>query len=140
MLVSQKLYYFASNMKKLLHISFIFLLTVTLIVMGSGVTFRHCSCSGKTTMILSHTSQNEGNSETTKGCMKITSMSLSPTTQMQPIAFDFHAYQPLIAIINDWHILDLMPMIEKHAHCVLPGKGYSPPPKLYLYLIKVLTI
>lgn len=140
MLISQKLCYFASNMKKLLHISFIFLLTVTLIVMGSGVTFRHCSCSGKTTMILSHTSQDDGNSETTKGCMKISSVSLSPTTQMQPIAFDFHAYQPLVAIINDWHTFDLMPRIEKHAHSLLPLTGYSPPPKLYLYLINVLTI
>ena len=50
-------------MKKLLHISFTFFLAVVLVIMGSGVTFLHCSCSGKTTVILSHTAQNGGNSD-----------------------------------------------------------------------------
>ena len=87
-------------MKKLLHISFTFFLAVVLVIMGSGVTFLHCSCSGKTTVILSHTAQNGGNSDTTKGCMKVTSVQLSPTTQMQPTVFGFHAFLPLMAIIH----------------------------------------
>ena len=66
------------KMKKLLHISFTFFLALVLVIMGSGVTFLHCSCSGKTTMILSHTAQNGGNSDATKGCMKVTSVQLSP--------------------------------------------------------------
>ncbi len=127
-------------MKKLLHISITFILTMTLIVMGSGVTFRHCACSGKTTIILSHTSKNDGNSKTTKGCMTISSVYLSPTTQMQPTAYDFHVFQPVVAILNDWHALSMVSVIKEPAHGVLPPKGYSPPPKLYLHQIRVLTI
>lgn len=66
------------KMKKLLQISFTFFLAVVLVIMGSGVAFLHCSCSDKTTVILSHTAQNGGNSDTTKGCMKVTSVQLSP--------------------------------------------------------------
>lgn len=128
------------KMKKLLHISFTFLLAVVLVIMGSGVTFLHCSCSGKTTVILSHTVQNGGNSDTTKGCMKVTSVQLSPTTQMQPTVFDFHAFQPLMAIIHEWQMPHLSFMAKRTLSNIIPKTGYSPPPKLYLYLIEVLTI
>ncbi len=113
---------------------------MVLVVMGSGVTFRHCSCSGKTTVILSHTAQNGGSSETTKGCMKVSSVQLSPTTQMQLTAFDFHVFQPLMAIIHEWQQPNLSFWATKTTSNSLPETGYSPPPKLYLYLIKVLTI
>ena len=126
-------------MKKLLHISFISFLAVVLVITGSGVTFLHCSCSGKTTVILSHTAQNGGNSDTTKGCMKVTSVQLSPTTQVQPTAFDFHAFQPLMAI-HEWQMPHLSFMATRTLSDIIPRTGYSPPPKLYLYLIEVLTI
>ena len=118
-------------MKKLLHISFTFFLAVVLVIMGSGVTFLHCSCSGKTTVILSHTAQNGGNSDTTKGCMKVTSVQLSPTTKMQPTVF---------AIIHEWQMPHLSFMAKRTLSNIIPKTGYSPPPKLYLYLIEVLTI
>lgn len=127
-------------MKKLLHISFISFLAVVLVIMGSGVTFFHCSCSGKTTVILSHTAQNGGNSDTTKGCMKVTSVQLSPTTQVQPTAFDFHAFQPLMAIVHERQMPYLSFMATRTLSDIIPRTGYSPPPKLYLYLIEVLTI
>lgn len=127
-------------MKKLLHISFTFFLAVVLVIMGSGVTFLHCSCSGKTTVILSHTAQNGGNSNTTKGCMKVTSVQLSPTTQMQPTVFGFHAFLPLMAIIHEWQMPHLSFMAKRTLSNTIPKTGYSPPPKLYLYLIEVLTI
>ena len=127
-------------MKKLLHISFTFFLAVILVIMGSGVTLLHCSCSGKTTVILSHTAQNGGISDTTKGCMKVISVQLSPTTQLQPTAFDFHAFQPLTAIIHEWQPFSLSFMATRTQSNIILQTGYSPPPKLYLYLIEVLTI
>lgn len=127
-------------MKKLLHILLILFLAEVLVILGNGVTFLHCSCSGKTTIILSHTAQNGGSSETTQGCMKISSVQLSPTTQMQLTAFDFHIFQPLMVIVRDWQLPELSFIAMKSMSHSLFETGYSPPPKLYLYLIKILTI
>ena len=65
---------------------------------------------------------------------------LSPTTQMQPTVFDFHAFQPLMAIIHEWQMPHLSFMAKRTLSNIIPKTGYSPPPKLYLYLIEVLTI
>ena len=128
-------------MKKLLHLSFTLLLAVLLVLMGSGVTFRHCSCSGKTTMVLSHTPESQGDNTTTKkGCMTFQTVQLSPTTQMQPAAFDFHAFQPLVAIINNWHCTSLIPEEVEQAKWAMPQRNFSPPPRHYLHLLSVLTI
>lgn len=127
-------------MKKLLHIAFSILLSMLFIFMASGVTFRHCSCSGKTTMTLGNATNDKGNSQTSKGCMSIATMSLSPTTQMQPASFDFNVFQPLVAIINDWHLPILVSQPLVSTVSVLPQKAASPPPRQYLRLIRVLTI
>ena len=128
-------------MKKLLHISFTLVLTVMLLLMGSGVTFRHCSCSGETTVILSHTPESQGdNSMTKKGCMTVQTVSLSPTTQMQPAVYDFHAFQPLVAIINNWQLIRLIPEDVESDKLGMPERDYGPPPRQYLHLLTVLTI
>lgn len=139
-------------MKKLLNISLTLVLAITLIVMTSGVTFRHCSCSGKTTMLLGHLSDedaqpsnlmgnsNHGKQPKSKGCMTFYSLSLSPTTTMNPVAFDFHAFLPLISIINNWHTLKLLPQIVESKSNFLPNDFFSPPPRQYLHILRVLTI
>ena len=127
-------------MKKLLHIALTFVLTMTLLVMGSGVTFRHCLCSGKTTMTLGNATQGDDDTESSNGCMTIATVSLSPTTQIHPMAFDFHAFQPLVAIINNWHIICLLPQEEATARWILPKEAYSPPPRQYLHILRVLTL
>jgi len=128
-------------MKRLLHITLTLVLAMTFVVMGSGATFHHCSCSGKTTFILTHTHQDEGNSQTTKGCMTTSTVSFSPTTQLQPTAYDFHVLQPLVAIINDWHIYSLLPQQVESISAILPNTdSFSPPPRQYLHLLRVLTI
>ncbi len=127
-------------MKKLLHIALTLVLTMTLLVMGSGVTFRHCMCSGKTTMTLGNATQGDDDSESSNGCMTIATVSLSPTTQMHPMAFDFHAFQPLVAIINDWHAISLLPHEEATASLTLPQEAYSPPPRQYLHILRVLIL
>lgn len=127
-------------MKKLLHIALTLVLTMTLLVMGSGVTFRHCLCSGKTTMTLGNATQGDEDTESSNGCMTIATVSLSPTTQMHPMAFDFHAFLPLVAIINNWHIISLLPQEEVTARWILPKKAYSPPPRQYLHILRVLTL
>lgn len=139
-------------MKKLLNISLILVLAMTLIVMTSGVTFRHCSCSGKTTMLMGSLSDNDahpanfgknssqGKVPQSKGCMTFYSLSLSPTTTMSSMAFDFHAFLPLISIINNWHTFNLLPPIVESKRNFLPNDFYSPPPRQYLHILRVLTI
>jgi len=129
-----------SNMKKLLHIVFSLILSMLFILMASGVTFLHCSCSGKTTMTFGNATHDKGNTQSSKGCMTIATVSLSPTTQMQPAAFDFHAFQPLVAIINDWRLPSLVSTPLASTISVLPQKAVSPPPRQYLQLIRVLII
>ncbi len=128
-------------MKKLLHITLTLVLTMTFIVMGSGVTFHHCSCSGKTTMTLTHTSsQEEQNTKSTKGCMTTSSLYLSPSTQMQPTAFDFHVFQPLVAIINEWRHSIPLPLPKWQKEKVLTTLMFGSPPRQYLRILTVLTI
>lgn len=127
-------------MKKLLHIAFSIVLSMLFIFMASGVTFRHCACSGKTSMTMGNASPDNGSSKSSNGCMTIATVSLSPTTQAQPMAFDFHVFQPLVAVINDWHLPSLVPQPLELASNVLPQRDASPPPRQYLRLIRVLTI
>lgn len=149
-------------MKKLLNIVLTSVLAIALVVMASGVTFHHCSCSGRTTMLLGHLSGTEsdrsassfGNTAMTKdckpatdrclpaskGCMTISSVSLSPTTPMSPVAFDFHVFQPLVAIVNDWHLFNLTPQQVESTRSFLPTDFFSPPPRQYLHSLRILTI
>lgn len=149
-------------MKKLLNIVLTSVLAIALVVMASGVTFHHCSCSGKTTMLLGHLSDTEsdrvanatGNAATakdckpttercmpsSKGCMTISSVSLSPTTTMHPVTFDFQVFQPLVAIVNDWHLFNLTPQQVESTRSYLPSDYFSPPPRQYLHILRVLTI
>ncbi len=127
-------------MKKLLHILFSVLLSMLFIFMASGVTFRHCACSGKTSMTMGNVAHDKENSQSSDGCMTIATVSLSPTTQAQHATFDFHVFQPLVAIINDWDLLDLVPRPTESNKRILPREAYSPPPRQYLNLLTVLTI
>lgn len=127
-------------MKKLLHIAFSVILSMLFIFMASGVTFRHCACSGKTSMTMGNASHDKGNSHSSNGCMTIATVSLSPTTQAQPAIFDFHVFQPLVAIINVWDYASLVPWQAEPNETVLSHEAYSPPPRQYLNLIRVLTI
>lgn len=123
-------------MKRILNIVLTSVLAMALVVMASGVTFHHCSCSGKTTILLGHLDDTESD----KGCMTISSVSLSPTTPMQPVSFDFHVFQPLDAIVNDWHLFNLTPQQVESTRSILPTDIFSPPPRQYLHLLRVLTI
>ena len=141
-------------MKKLLNIALTSVLAIALVVMASGVTFRHCSCSGKTTIFAGnladteiHTSKADrckssckGYMPISKGCMTVSSVSLSPTTTAHPVAFDFQVFQPLVAIINDWHFFNLTPQQVESTRSFLPTNFFSPPPRQYLHILRVLTI
>jgi hypothetical protein len=64
---------------------------------------------------------------------------LSPTNMVQPVAFDFHVFQPLLAIlpclVAEW----LVPTDNKAVAQFIPPVWKSPP-RDYLNLIQVLLI
>ena len=113
---------------------------MTFIFMAGGVTFRHCACSGKTSITMGNASHDNGSSKSSDGCMTIATVSLSPTTQAHPMAFDFQVFQPLVAIIGNWDFLRLIPWQTESITCVLSHDAYSPPPRQYLHTIRVLII
>lgn len=127
-------------MKKLLHIAFSIILSMLFVFMASGVTFRHCTCSGKTSMTMGNVSRDKGNNNSSNGCMTIATVSLSPTTQAQAVAFDFHVVQPLVAIINDWDVFNLTPRQVVTTRSLLSERHDTPPPRQYLHKLRVLTI
>lgn len=127
-------------MKKLLHILFPVLLSMLFVFMASGVTFRHCACSGKTSITIGDLSRDKGNTQSSDGCMTIATVSLSPTTQAQPTTFDFHVFQPLVAIINTWDAFNLAPRQVETNRRLLPERKDDPPPRQYLHKLCVLTI
>lgn len=127
-------------MKNWTHAIGALLLSMMVFVMGCGVTFVHCHCSGKTSVVLSHAPSQDNHSAKDNGCMAVESVSLSPTTHVQPLAFDFHAFQPLTATLNDWSLSALMPQVVAPAQGVRQTRDYSPPPRSYLRRLRVLII
>lgn len=129
-------------MKRTLHIALTLTLAIIFVMMGSGVTFLHCNCSGKTTVILSHSPKDGAQQQSKKerGCMTVQSVSISPTTQVQPAVYDMHAFQPLVCIINDWTLSLLTPQSVVLQQEPLPCDGHSPPPRQYLNMLRVLVI
>lgn len=128
-------------MKNLVQKILTLMLSMMFLVMGSGITFKHCRCSGKTTFILSHApGDDDQHSTKDSGCMTLHSVSLSPTTQTQPSVFDFHAFQPLVAIVNDWTLASLVPQPVVTETEMLIADGHGPPPRQYLQLLRMLRI
>lgn len=126
-------------MKNLTRIILTLTLSAILVVVGSGVTFRHCDCSGKTSMVLAHI-PGDDQQPMQKGCMTMQSFSISQTTQMQQAVFDFNVLQPLVAIVNDWSQISMMPQEVATEKVVLTCGDVSPPPRQYLRKLRRLII
>lgn len=125
-------------MKNWTHAIGALLLSMMIFIMGCDVTFVHCHCSGKTSVVLSHAPSQ--NSQKDNGCMAVESVSLSPTTQVQSSVFDFHAFQPLTAALNAWLPSVLLPQVVVQSQGVRLTREYSPPPRAYLCRLRVLII
>lgn len=136
----EKIVILQSVMKRTLHIALTSILAIIFVMMASGVTFVHCNCSGKTTIVLSHTPEDNAQKQDMEGCMTVQSVSISPTTQVQPLAHDFHAFQPLVALVNDWTLSMLAPQEVVESQEILPNEGHSPPPRQYLRTLRRLLI
>lgn len=131
-------------MKKCSYILLSVVLTVTLLFMGSGVTFMRCAHTGTVRMMTALSGNSLGgmadtDCSMTSKCMSVTHIELSPTTSAQSVTYDFHVVQPLLAILPSLVAEWLTPTENKAVAQFIPVVWKSPP-RDYLSLIRVLLI
>ena len=75
----------------------------------------------------------------TSSCMSVEHVELSPTNVAQTDSYDFHVFQPLLAILPSLVAEWLVPM-ENKAEVLFIPEVWKSPPRDYLSLIRVLLI
>lgn len=126
-------------MKKFSHIILSTLLSMTILAIGVGVDVVRCNCSGMTKVVLCGTDVEDKDCMPNEGCMTVEHVQLSPTLEMQTVAFDFHVLQPVFSILPSLVAEWMQPVISKAM--VQPFRVvWKSPPRAYLNLIQVLLI
>ena len=74
-----------------------------------------------------------------EGCLTVVHVELSPTPAAQTTVYDFHAVQPLLAILPSFVAEWMQPAIRKALAQPVRATTKSPP-RHYLNLIQVLLI
>lgn len=145
----EKLRTFAVEMKKFCHISLSVLLSMALLLIGSGVNIMRCAHTGtvKIMTVLNSSAMGSMNSVGMDGmscgmnshCMSMEHVELSPTVMAQTVNYDFHVIQPLLAIlpslVAEWQV-----PIENKAVSQFTPQVWKSPPRDYLNFIQVLLI
>ena len=120
------------------------LLSMTILFVGSGINIMRCAHTG-TVKVLTAISDKHlsgmddmGCSMTSK-CMSVTHFELSPTMTAQTVSYDFHALQPLLAIlpclVAEWSQPTTSKATVQPFHLV-----WKSPPRDYLNFIQILLI
>ena len=72
-------------------------------------------------------------------CMSLEHVELSPTNVAQTVSYDFHVFQPLLAVlpslVAEWPVAT-----ENKAEVLFTPEVWKSPPRDYLNLIQVLLI
>ena len=129
---------FATEMKKYIHILMSVLLSMTVLLMGTGFNVVHCMHSGSVWAVTCMDKSNMGCSPTSD-CMSVEHVQLSPSNAAHSIDYHFNAVQPLLAIIPtivaEWLFCIQNKLIVRIFNLVRGG-----PPREYLSFIRVLRI
>lgn len=131
-------------MKKFCHISLSLLLSLTLLFIGSGINITRCAHTGTVKVMTMFSIDAMGgmgdmNCGMTSSCMSVEHVELSPTNVAQTDSYDFHVFQPLLAILPSLVAEWLVPM-ENKAEVLFTPEVWKSPPRDYLNLIRVLLI
>ena len=126
-------------MKKCSHILLSILLSMTILFIGAGVDIVQCSCTGMTKVVPCGIEVEDEGCKPDEGCLMVEHVQLSPTLTAQTASYDFHALQPLLAIlpslVSEW----MQPTTNK-AMVRFTLVVWKSPPRDYLNLIQVLLI
>ena len=131
-------------MKKFCHISMSLLLSLTLLFIGSGINITRCAHTGTVKVMTMFSIDAMGgmgdmNCGMTSSCMSVEHVELSPTNVVQIDGYNFHVFQPLLAILPSLVAEWLVPM-ENKAEVLFIPEVWKSPPRDYLNLIQVLLI
>lgn len=132
---------FAVGMKKCCHIILSVLLSLTILFIGSGVTVTRCAHTGtiKVMTVLNCGSMAGMSCSMNADCMSVEQVELSPTNLAQSFHYDFHVFQPLLAVlpslVAEWQVTT-----ENKAEVQFCQEVWKSPPRDYLNLISVLLI
>ena len=128
-------------MKKFCHISLSLLLSLTLLFIGSGINFTRCAHTGTVKMMTLFNNGGMGDMSCgmTSDCMAVEHVELSPTNMAQTVSYDFHVFQPLLAVLPSLVAEWLLPIENKAVVQFIPLVWKSPP-RDYLNFIQVLLI
>ena len=142
--ISPEMYNFAAEMKRFGHIILSVLLSVSILLIGSGISITRCSHTG-TVKVMTAIGDNRMSDmdgmdcSMTSKCMTVTHLELSPTITAQTTSIDFHVLQPVLAVLPSLALECLQPTACKAT--VQPRQEvWKSPPRAYLNLIQVLLI
>ena len=132
---------FAAEMKKFSHILLSVLLSVTILFIGSGVTITRCAHTGtlKVMTVFNSGAMGDMSCSMNAPCMTMEHVELSPTNMAQTVTYDFHVFQPLLAVlpslVAEWFVVT-----ENKAEVQFASEVWKSPPRDYLNFIQVLLI
>ena len=132
---------FAAEMKKFSHILLSVLLSVTILFIGSGVTITRCAHTGtlKVMTVFNSGAMGDMSCSMNAPCMTMEHVELSPTNRAQTVTYDFHVFQPLLAVlpslVAEWFVVT-----ENKAEVQFAPEVWKSPPRDYLNFIQVLLI
>ena len=126
-------------MKKCSHILLSVLLSMTILFIGTGVDVVQCSCTGMARVVPCGMEVEDNGCAPDEGCLTVEHVQLSPTLTAQTITYDFHALQPLLAILPSL-VAEWMQPTTCKAMVQSIRVMWKSPPRDYLNLIQVLLI
>ena len=128
-------------MKKFSHIMLSLVLSMTILFIGNGVNLMRCAHTGtlKVMTVFNSVGMDGMSCNMNADCMSLEHVELSPTNVAQTVSYDFHVFQPLLAVlpslVAEWPVAT-----ENKAEVLFTPEVWKSPPRDYLNLIQVLLI
>ena len=128
-------------MKKCSHIMLSLLLSMTILFIGNGVNLMRCAHTGtlKVMTVFNSGGMDGMGCNMNSDCMTMEHVELSPTNVAQTYTYDFHVFQPLLAVLPSL-VAEWLVTTENKAEVLFTPEVWKSPPRDYLNLIQVLLI
>ena len=128
-------------MKKFSHIMLSLLLSITILFIGNDVNLMRCAHTGtlKVMTVFNSGGMDGMGCNMNSDCMTLEHVELSPTNVAQTYTYDFHVFQPLLAVLPSL-VAEWLVTTENKAEVQFTPEVWKSPPRDYLNLIQVLLI
>ena len=128
-------------MKKCSHIMLSLVLSMTILFIGNGVNLLRCAHTGtvKVMTVFNSVGMDGMSCNMNADCMSLEHVELSPTNVAQTVSYDFHVFQPLLAVLPSL-VAEWLVTTENKAEVLFTPEVWKSPPRDYLNLIQVLLI